>query len=815
MDDRSARAKEIFLDALERPASEQFAFVQQSSDGDASLLARVTSLLSSHSRDNQILDRGLPLAATTLRIPIDDVDTTRVSLDEHAPSDATAAESIDGYRLLRPLGQGGFGVVWLAEQVAPLRRQVALKLLLPDASGALMTPSAVRELIARFEAERQTLAVLDHPNIAKVFDAGTVRDGPHKGRPYFVMEYVQGLPITRYCTLNELSVAQRVELMIDVCTAVQHAHQRGTIHRDLKPGNTLVSFADGKHVPKVIDFGVAKAVGGSSVSGRAYVTQHLHVVGTPQYMSPEQAMPGAGAQVDTRSDVYALGAVLYELLTGTPPIGPEQLEGKPLDEICRVIREQPVTRPSLRANLASASRVERAVDPTSTRSRGARVTSGTRNELDWIVMTALEKAPARRYQSAHAMAADLRRYLDGETITAAPPSRMYRFRKFAGRHRKTILASSLVLVALVLGLIGTSIGFVRARREANEAARQTAIASAVNDFLNDELLAAAAPSAEKGKGRDVMLLDVLNAASQRIESASAPGGKFAGLPAVQAALRRTIGNTYEGLGKYNEALQHLDRAHDLHVALFGEEDLRTLAVVEDQIRALQGAFKYNTAEQLARRVLATYRKQLGPADERTLRVAQRLAGLLDRLDRHDEAMAVFVEAINAMTAAGGVTGQKSAAAARLLRHELAMRAANAGNMDGARQQFLGQLDDYRKAYGADDPQTLKTQVFVAVFLSLQGPPDKAEELFRDALDRMRRILGPVHPSTIDCAAQLAAHLIRQQRLPDADRIMQSLLEAAARAGDEPARRYIAVEINRLHRPNSDPEPSSRPASRPS
>jgi serine/threonine protein kinase len=790
----STSAKEIFLDAVEQPESRRLSFIERACADDASVLARVRALLDSHGRDNDMLDRGLP-TTSPIKPLVDSADAAKELI--------AGTGYVDGYRLIRLLGHGGFGVVWLAEQLQPLRRLVALKLLRPELSGQSAGESTVRELIARFETERQALAMMDHPNIAKVFDAGTVRDGSLRGRPYFVMEYVQGVPINRYCAVNRLGTRERIELMIGVSTGVQHAHQRGIIHRDIKPGNLLVADVDGKPVPKVIDFGVAKAVG-APLSGAAHVTQHMHVIGTPQYMSPEQAVPGGGGLVDTRSDVYALGAVLYELLTGVPPIDPAELEGKPLDEVCRVIRHGTVARPSRRRTPTRST-------PASSSPATDSVVRGplkARAELDWIVMMALEKDPARRYQTAHQLAFDLQRYLSGDTLIAAPPSQLYRLRKFAARHRKMVAAALALVVVVALGLAGTTAGFVRARAQAREAARQTDVARAINEFLTDELLAAAAPSDEKGRGRDVMLVDVLDAASKRIRDASAPGGKFDGHPAVQAAVRRSIGNTYEKLGRYRQAVEHLRESHRLHSAEFGDDDLRTVDVLADLANAVQGLEDFTEAERLHRSALAGYRRLLGAADERTLLVAQRLAGTLERAGRGEEALAVFREALDALAAAGGVVNTASLNIARLVRHAVAMKAVEAGDEETARQQFLAQLEDYRRVYGRDDPQTLATQVRVGIYLSMQGPPHKAQELLSDALPRLRSINGPLHPKTVDCAWFLAEHLYNQGRRPEAQALIDTILKDAREAGDEATIRLITSEQRKL---TTRPSPATSPA----
>ncbi|RYD36645.1 MAG: serine/threonine protein kinase, partial [Verrucomicrobiaceae bacterium] len=378
----------------------------------AALREEVESLLAAHFADDTFLE---PVADPLWR------ETRRES----------EGDMIGRYRLLEQIGEGGFGTVFLAVQSQPVKRHVALKVIKPGMDS--------REVIARFEAERQALAMMDHPHIAKVLDAGMTEGG----RPYFVMELVKGLPITRYCEGNHLDTRERLEIFTDVCSAIQHAHQKGIIHRDIKPPNILVSLHDGKPMARVIDFGIAKAIG-MELTEKTLLTQHGRMMGTPQYMSPEQAELHPLA-VDTRSDIYSLGVILYELLTGTTPLDSDQLRHATYAEMQRLIREVIPPRPSTR--LAGPSAVP---------------SRSLRGDLDWIVLKALEKDPARRYESAGAMAEDLQRFLQHKPVEARPPSMAYLMRRFARRHRGPVFAGSALLVMLILGAAGTSVGMKRA-----------------------------------------------------------------------------------------------------------------------------------------------------------------------------------------------------------------------------------------------------------------------------------------------------------------------------------------------------------------
>jgi serine/threonine protein kinase len=338
------------------------------------------------------------------------------------------------------------GTVYMAEQTQPVKRLVALKL--------IKAGMDTRQVLARFGAERQALALMDHPNIARVLDAGATETG----RPYFVMELVKGVPITRYCDDRRLTLRERLELFVPVCQAVQHAHQKGVIHRDLKPSNILVAQYDGRPVPKVIDFGVAKATGPRLTEQTLY-TEFGSVVGTLEYMSPEQAELNQ-LDIDTRSDVYSLGAILYELLTGSTPLGPERLKAAAFVEMLRVIREEDSPRPSARLSTTEelpSIAACRQVEP-------RKLSALVRGELDWIVMKALEKDRNRRYDTANGLALDVQRYLADEPVSACPPSARYRFRKFARRHKAAVLSAGIVVLVLGLGIIGTSCGLFLAKR---------------------------------------------------------------------------------------------------------------------------------------------------------------------------------------------------------------------------------------------------------------------------------------------------------------------------------------------------------------
>ncbi|HME91884.1 MAG TPA: serine/threonine-protein kinase, partial [Myxococcaceae bacterium] len=443
----------LFAEALERTDPlERAAFLDQACRGNAALRERMERLLAQHQHAGGFLESPALAPAPTL-----DAEATEGS-----------GTVIGPYKLLEQIGEGGMGTVWMAQQTEPVKRLVAFKVIKPGMDS--------RQVIARFEAERQALALMDHPNIARVLDGGTT----DAGRPYFVMDLVKGLPITRYCDDHRLTPRQRLELFLPVCQAVQHAHQKGIIHRDLKPSNVLVALYDGKPVPKVIDFGVAKAAG-QPLTEKTLVTGFGAIVGTLEYMSPEQAEVNQ-LDIDTRSDIYSLGVVLYELLTGSPPFTKQDLEKAGMLEMLRVIREREPSKPSTKLSTADGL-------PTLAANRGtepATLTRLVRGELDWIVMKALEKDRNRRYETANGFAADVQRYLADEPVLACPPSAGYRLRKFAHRNRGALVTATL-LSAMLLAVAG-SFGWM-ARDRAAQRGRNVEVVAALLDQCEEALRA--------------------------------------------------------------------------------------------------------------------------------------------------------------------------------------------------------------------------------------------------------------------------------------------------------------------------------------
>ncbi|HEV3079719.1 MAG TPA: serine/threonine-protein kinase, partial [Gemmataceae bacterium] len=544
MTEPSLPEESIFAQALEigSPA-ERAAFLDRACGQNPALRAEIEALLGAHGRAGGLLD--LP-------------DKPAVTVDE--PITERPGTIIGPYKLLQQIGEGGMGVVFMAEQTEPVQRKVALKIIKPGMDS--------RQVSARFEAERQALALMDHPHIAKVFEAGTTKSS----RPYFVMELVKGTPITRYCDEHHLTPRERLQLLLPVCQAVQHAHQKEIIHRDLKPSNVLVAEYDDRPVAKIIDFGVAKATG-PKLTERTLFTEFGQVVGTLEYMSPEQAKLNA-LDIDTRSDIYALGVLLYELLTGTTPFETKRLRQVAFDEVLRIIREEepptPSTRLSSTQELPSIA-AKRGLEP-------RRLSGLVRGELDWIAMKCLEKDRNLRYETANGLARDIERYLHDEPVQAYPPSAGYRLRKFVRRNKGPVLAAMTVSLVLVGGIVGTTWGMLRARaaaraeKEAKETAQQSeAETKAALDFVENRVFAAARPKDQAGgQGYDVKLIDALKAALPFVDKS------FTGQPLIEVRLRMTMGNSFWYLGDAKTASEQFQAARQLYAEHRGPDHPDTL-----------------------------------------------------------------------------------------------------------------------------------------------------------------------------------------------------------------------------------------------
>ncbi|MBN2566243.1 MAG: protein kinase, partial [Candidatus Eisenbacteria bacterium] len=527
-------AKDIFLRALEQSPEQRAAFLDEACAGDETLRGEVEKLLRAHEGAGEFF------AAPTVDVSPRDVATAEAqpppaeeSVPARVPVDVQRGTLIGSYKILQEIGEGGFGVVYLAEQEEPIRRRVALKI--------IKLGMDTRDVIARFEAERQALAMMDHPNIAKVHDAGATE----AGRPYFVMELVKGVPITEYCDVNNLTTRERLELFMEVCRALQHAHQKGVIHRDVKPSNILVTLHDGKPVPKVIDFGIAKATK-ARLTEKTVFTESGQMIGTPVYMSPEQAEM-SGLDIDTRSDIYSLGVVLYELLTGTTPFDPETLVARGYAEIQRIIREEEPSRPSTRISSFGEEQLTAVANHRRVDSKS--LGKLFRGDLDWIVMKALEKDRTRRYETASEFAADITRHLSHDPVVASPPSVTYRLKKFLRKNRGPVAAAGVTFLVLLTGLVATTAMYIHAERERGE--KETALTEKTEALRRSEGLRLAAQATKVLPSNPGLALLLGIEAAQRAPGLEANEALLGALQNLNEARAIDSGGGTEGFARFS------------------------------------------------------------------------------------------------------------------------------------------------------------------------------------------------------------------------------------------------------------------------
>ena len=528
-------------------------------------------------------------------------------------------EIVGPYHLLRLIGEGGMGEVWLAQQRHPIRRQVALKV--------IKAGMDTRQVIARFEAERQALALMDHPTIATVFDGGATP----QGRPYFAMEYVKGEPITTYCDRHRLATRERLSLFMQVCDGVLHAHQKGVIHRDLKPSNVLVTILDDRPLPKIIDFGVAKATA-QPLTERSVFTELGMVIGTLEYMSPEQAEM-TGLNIDTRTDVYALGVILYELLTGALPFDRRELGQAGLAEVQRIIREKEPSRPSTRVTQHGPVSVEAAANR---RTEPHSLANQLRGDLDCVTMKALEKDRTRRYNSPSDLAADVRRYLANEPVLARPSSAAYRARKFARRHRLGVAVGATAMLLLLAFSATVMLQSRRIGRERDRANREAQISKQVTDFLTN-LFDVSDPG--RSRGKSVTARELLDAGARQISSAMPDDAE------LQARMMETIGITYDRLGLFEEAQAQLERALQVRRQALGPEAPETLGAMTALASSLVRRGQYQAALTIYQQVLEIQRRTLGAEHPDRLAVMQDVGWLVAQGGKREEGEKLISDAL--------------------------------------------------------------------------------------------------------------------------------------------------------------------------
>ncbi len=744
---------------------------------------------------------------------------------------------IGRYTLVEELGEGGMGTVWLAQQSEPVVRTVALKI--------IKAGMDTREVIARFETERQALALMDHPWIAKVLDGGPTASG----RPYFVMEHVRGVPINEHCDAAEMDTGARLELFVKVCEAIQHAHQRGLIHRDIKPSNVLVAETDGEFAPKVIDFGIAKATSGDLSEG-TLLTQHAQILGTPEYMSPEQAAL-SGQDIDTRADVYSLGMLLYELLTSRKPFDLQSVIASGYDELLRTICEVDPPRPSTRVTTDGTPReiaAMRKVDLDT-------LVKGLSGDLDWIVMKAVEKDRSRRYASASELASDIVRYIEHEPVMAAPPSKLYRMRKLVQRRKKTVLAVGVALLLFVAGSIGTGLGLWKAVRanaaldvslveeqrqrglaEQNERlareAEGTAAAEAlratraeadtreraleleqVADFQSDQLRSVDPQG--MGAGLRAGLLEqvpeedratfsellssvnfttlALNSLEQTLfgDTLKTIEERFGDQPLVRARLLQTMARSLRGLGLIETAAEPQERALAALRELLGDEHPETLRSISSAAILRDALGDPTASEALLREALTARRRTLGDEDEETLESMGSLGAMLWILGRRDEAEPLYREALEVARRVYGADHENTLSAQR----DVAGMLRDQARYEEASALYEDLLERTRRTLGPDDWTTLGVMTAAASLYRRSGDPDRGEPLAREALATHLRIRGEEHPQTLAAMEVLAAVLSEQGNHEESLQLSSDALEINRRTLGEEHPKYLTSLSN--------------------
>jgi len=731
MNDKTSRDVAVFAAALELPVVERAAYLARECGDDPVLRARVEALLRADSEAGDFMERSPK-----------DREARSIQAIGEKPGDR-----VGRYKLLQQIGEGGAGVVFMAEQEEPVRRRVALKVIKPGMD--------TKSVIARFEAERQALALMDHPNIAKVFDAGATESG----RPFFVMELIRGVKITDYCDQNSLTTEERLGLFVQVCQAVQHAHQKGIIHRDLKPSNILVTATmEGSALPVVIDFGIAKATTNQRLTDKTLFTAFEMLIGTPAYMSPEQAALSS-ADVDTRTDIYSLGVLLYELVTGSTPFDGGALLKAGLDEIRRMIREVEPARPSTRLNTMAAADLTTVAQHR--RSEAPHLIRSVRGDLDWIVMKSLEKDRTRRYETANGLALDVKRFLANETISARPCSKLYRFKKAVQRNRLLSIGIGIVAALIVVALAVVTASLGNERRARLKAQTEETRSRQVTQFLKN-MLEGVGPSVARGRNTE-MLREILDKTAGQI------GTEIREQPAVEAELRGLIGRLYVDIGNYEGAEAMARATLVLHRRLPGAESAEAALALNDLGIALWKQRKLAEAEAAYLESLAIRRKLFGNEHAEVAATLNNLGAVYRRQKKLAEAEALTRESLEIRKKLFGNEHLDVADSLRNLSIILGDRGQRAEAEEAARKMLAMR----RQLLGSDHPLVAAALADLAWVLGEKST--EAEALETEAFGIQRKYLSDDHPDVARSIYLLGDRMRRSDNLTEAHAVLNAAL----------------------------------------
>lgn len=735
---RWERVKDVVYQAMQLDGHQRQSFVEQACASDTELRDQVESLLQA---ENAVQPDFLQAER----------HADSLADKDHASAGILQPGQIfsDRFILIRKLGEGGMGQVWFCEQTTPVRRHVAVKLI-----KAGMYDEAV---LRRFQSERQSLAIMEHPAIAKVYEAGTTA----QGQPYFVMEYVPGLPITEYCDAKKLGISERLELFIQVCEGVQHAHQKAIIHRDLKPANILVVEVNGKPTPRIIDFGLAKLT--TPVEGQSLFTQPGLFIGTPAYVSPEQADPN-GSDIDTRADVYSLGVILYVLLAGSQPFETGRRK-PPLHELLRKLREEdppsPSTKVSSDRESSTPAAEARGMDP-------KQLAAHLRGDLDWIAMKALEKDRDRRYGTPSELAADLTRYVNHEPILARPAGTGYRIQKYVRRHRIAVsVATGLVLLLAAFAAL-QAVQLRRIIAERDRANRERDRANRITDFMTG-IFKVSDPS--EARGNTVTAREIMDKASNDLSNGLAKD------PEVRTQMMRVMAGTYANLGLFHRAHQLAQQSLDERLKRFGPADPRTLESMS-QLGGivLREGSDYAAAEKLERDALEGERRAIGLEDPRTLDTLDYLAVIADYQGHCDEEEKIERQVIDTRSRNAGMDDPKTQTSMTNLADALWCE----GRYADAEQEDRQLVEIALRTVGPNDPHTLGVTINLADSIKQQGRFGESEQMLRQVLSTAERVLGPDHPNTVLAMGNLAEVLDDEHRLVESQKLYAKALSVTTR-----------------------------------